>query len=305
MHRTIEEIASDIQAYDGKEVELRGWLYNRRSKGKILFLLLRDGSGVVQCVALKDEVPEEVFDRCDTLPRESSVEVRGVAREDARAPGGVEISLKDLTRGGKGGRVTRRPAGGLLDRRWVPVASACLAVLAALGTYDNSTPASRRAAAMTIGADKPPPAKTPPATPPAATQTTLKGRVVWMAEVLKQRRGIESGAEAERNVLALETPDGNLVPLIEDVRGRAFRRDDRLRHVPVELLVRRFPDTPFVQVVGLFATERGQRVAIDYWCEVCAIQMFELKDCECCQGPIELRKRPSPAPRDAGPDSQP
>lgn len=123
---------------------------------------------------------------------------------------------------------------------------------------------------------------------------TLSGRVVWLNEVLRERRKIQTVAEAADRVLALELADGTLAPLVEDVRGRAFRRDARLRNIPLELLVRRYPEMPFVQVIGVFGTEKGERVEIDYWCDVCAIRMYELKDCECCQGPIELRKRPAP-----------
>lgn len=88
---------SDLRRYVGQDVTIRGWLYNRRSKGKIHFLLLRDGSGVVQGVLMKGEVPDDLFARCDKIPQESSVVATGVVREDARSPGGVELSLKNLT----------------------------------------------------------------------------------------------------------------------------------------------------------------------------------------------------------------
>lgn len=121
---------------------------------------------------------------------------------------------------------------------------------------------------------------------------TLRGRVVWLSEALQRRKQIQQVPEAAERVLALETEQGELAPLVEDVRGRAFRRDGRLRAVPVELVVRRYTDLPFVQVLGVFQVEEGRKVELDYWCEVCAIAMYELKDCECCQGPIELRRRP-------------
>ncbi len=81
----------------GQEVLLEGWLYNRRSSGKLEFLLVRDGSGVVQCVAAKSELPEEIFARCGTVTQETSLRVRGLVREDKRAPSGVELTLRDLT----------------------------------------------------------------------------------------------------------------------------------------------------------------------------------------------------------------
>lgn len=88
----VEELKSHV----GREVTLRGWLYNRRVKGKIAFLLVRDGTGLVQCVAVKGEVGDEKFALCDRLPQESSIVVTGVVRADERSPGGVELGLKDV-----------------------------------------------------------------------------------------------------------------------------------------------------------------------------------------------------------------
>jgi asparaginyl-tRNA synthetase len=85
----------DLGRHVGEEVNIKGWLYNRRSSGKIQFLLVRDGTGVVQCVFQKGDVPDELFDRLDHLPLESSLIVTGKAREDKRAPGGYELSLTD------------------------------------------------------------------------------------------------------------------------------------------------------------------------------------------------------------------
>lgn len=86
----------NLKRHVGEVVELRGWVYNRRGKGKLVFLLLRDGSGIVQCVGSKSELGEEVFRRCEQIPQESSVILRGIVREDARAPLGVEIGLQNL-----------------------------------------------------------------------------------------------------------------------------------------------------------------------------------------------------------------
>ncbi|MDQ7782599.1 MAG: asparagine--tRNA ligase [Desulfomonilaceae bacterium] len=77
-------------------VELRGWVANRRSSGKIRFLQLRDGRGVIQCVVLKNQVSPEVFELADKIPYESSVVVRGEVREDPRSPIGYEIGVRDL-----------------------------------------------------------------------------------------------------------------------------------------------------------------------------------------------------------------
>jgi hypothetical protein len=97
--------------------------------------------------------------------------------------------------------------------------------------------------------------------------------------------------EAKESVLAVETAKGELIPLVEDIRGRAFRKDERLRKMEVELLVRRYEKSPAVKVIRVFEVAKDGKYEVDYWCEICAIAMYELKDCECCQGPIELRKR--------------
>jgi asparaginyl-tRNA synthetase len=88
----IDELADHV----GESVNLNGWLAQKRSSGKIKFLVLRDGSGFLQCVAFIKDVSEELFDRCDRIPLESSMRVTGTVREDKRAPGGFELSLEDL-----------------------------------------------------------------------------------------------------------------------------------------------------------------------------------------------------------------
>jgi len=85
-----------LKSVIGEEVLLEGWLYNRRGSGKLEFLLVRDGSGTVQCVAAKTELPDEVFARCSAVTQESSIRVRGLVREDKRAPSGVELTLRDI-----------------------------------------------------------------------------------------------------------------------------------------------------------------------------------------------------------------
>lgn len=86
-----------LAAHVGREVIINGWLYNLRSSGKILFPQLRDGTGVVQCVALKNAITPEVWDSLKSLGQESALSIRGSVREDSRAPGGYEIDLIDAT----------------------------------------------------------------------------------------------------------------------------------------------------------------------------------------------------------------
>ncbi len=88
----IEEIAK----HEGKEVEIHGWLYNRRSSGKIHFLTIRDGTGIIQGVILKDEASSDTFELAGRIPIESSIIVRGEVRKDKRAPGGYELEIKGI-----------------------------------------------------------------------------------------------------------------------------------------------------------------------------------------------------------------
>ncbi len=85
-----------LSEHNKQEVKLEGWLYNSRSSGKIRFLLLRDGTGIVQCVASKTDVGDETFEVIDTLTQETSIRVTGLVHEDARAPGGCELQIQTL-----------------------------------------------------------------------------------------------------------------------------------------------------------------------------------------------------------------
>ncbi|MGK9367960.1 asparagine--tRNA ligase [Melioribacter sp. Ez-97] len=86
----------DLGEHVGKEVSLKGWLYHKRSSGKIKFLIMRDGSGYLQCVVFKGNVSPEIFELADKITQESSFEVKGVVREDKRAIGGYELDVTDL-----------------------------------------------------------------------------------------------------------------------------------------------------------------------------------------------------------------
>lgn len=86
----------ELREHVGRAVEVRGWLYNRRSSGRIQFLLVRDGTGIVQAVLSRAEVPEETFALAGRVPQESSIVVAGEVRADPRAPGGVELTVRVL-----------------------------------------------------------------------------------------------------------------------------------------------------------------------------------------------------------------
>jgi len=87
---------SEISAYEGQEVTLKGWLYNKRSSGKLFFLLLRDGSGVIQCVVFKNDVSEETFANADKVTQESSMAITGTVTADKRSPLGFELQVKEI-----------------------------------------------------------------------------------------------------------------------------------------------------------------------------------------------------------------
>ncbi|HSQ40454.1 MAG TPA: asparagine--tRNA ligase [Anaerolineales bacterium] len=89
----------EISKYEGQEVTIQGWVYNRTDKGKLVFLLVRDGSGFLQCVAFKGDLDEALFDQLVRLPQESSVIISGPVRADKRAPGipgGYEVGVKQI-----------------------------------------------------------------------------------------------------------------------------------------------------------------------------------------------------------------
>ncbi|MBL7960314.1 asparagine--tRNA ligase, partial [bacterium] len=81
---------------DGSDVTLRGWLYNKRSSGKLLFLLVRDGTAVIQATVYKPGVSAEIFETADKLTQESSLSVIGKIKKDERAPGGYELQVTDV-----------------------------------------------------------------------------------------------------------------------------------------------------------------------------------------------------------------
>ena len=84
---------SNAGRHVGEEVSIRGWLYNKRESGKLLFPLIRDGSGIMQGVVVKKEVSPEVFSRVKSLTQESTLQVTGSIRQEPRAPGGHEMSI--------------------------------------------------------------------------------------------------------------------------------------------------------------------------------------------------------------------
>jgi len=116
---------NELSKHVGETVHLRGWVFNNRSSGKIRFLILRDGTGFLQCVAGRRDVSAQEFELVTGLTQESSVEVSGIVREDKRAPGGFELVVQsvELISGSEGYPITPKEhsAPFLLDHRhlWV------------------------------------------------------------------------------------------------------------------------------------------------------------------------------------------
>lgn len=86
----------DLKKHVGKSVTLKGWVYNKRSSGKVKFLIFRDGTGIVQLVFVKGQVSDEVLEKFEKLTQESSVTLQGKVREEGRAAGGVELDGESI-----------------------------------------------------------------------------------------------------------------------------------------------------------------------------------------------------------------
>jgi asparaginyl-tRNA synthetase len=91
-----EFLIKDAEKFAGKEVTVKGWVYNKRSGGALVFLQIRDGTGFIQCTVVKNDVEVKVFTQAKDLMLESSVEITGFLKKEPRAPSGFEISVKDL-----------------------------------------------------------------------------------------------------------------------------------------------------------------------------------------------------------------
>lgn len=91
-YKTIEQLPDLI----GQEVTLNGWVSDKTDKGKLCFIKLRDGSGIVQCVAFRPSIGDELFEKAHSLTQESSVSITGTVRSESRAPSGVELDITNI-----------------------------------------------------------------------------------------------------------------------------------------------------------------------------------------------------------------
>ncbi len=133
---------------------------------------------------------------------------------------------------------------------------------------------------------------TEPAKPASSfTTESLRGQAVWLAQALAQAHDVAVDTDAAQSQVVLRTADGALHPLVKDARGRGFWIDPALHDRDLELVVRRYPGVPFVQVIRVFSWHNDRKYELDYWCDICAIPMYERKPCECCQGETRIRER--------------
>ncbi|MBN1479929.1 asparagine--tRNA ligase [candidate division KSB1 bacterium] len=87
---------AEISNYHGKDVKIHGWVYNKTGKGKLLFIMIRDGTGIIQAVIFKNNLKPEIFEACQNLTQESAIIVTGTVSEDQRAKGGYELQANDV-----------------------------------------------------------------------------------------------------------------------------------------------------------------------------------------------------------------
>jgi asparaginyl-tRNA synthetase len=94
---TKEFFIKDVKNFVGKEVILKGWVFNKRSSGSIVFLQVRDGTGTIQATVFEDEVSKKIFSETEKLAIESSVLLKGLLKKEQRAPTGFEVAVRDLS----------------------------------------------------------------------------------------------------------------------------------------------------------------------------------------------------------------
>jgi hypothetical protein len=124
-------------------------------------------------------------------------------------------------------------------------------------------------------------------------RTTLTGTVRPLAEVV-EKFGVKLDADVRATEYALVTEDAKIYPLLKDEGSRLFFRDARLLRRPMQLTGRVLPHSQLLQVLEVRSMIQGKPHEVYYWCDVCSIKTYELKICECCGGPVELRERPVP-----------
>lgn len=127
---------------------------------------------------------------------------------------------------------------------------------------------------------------------PRAKQVTLEGKAVMYGPAVAERLGISLLDPAMSSIVAFQTDDGRLLPILPTEAGLFFYKDERVRDRPMRVVGRWHEDASALEVIDRYVLVDGKPNEIYYWCEICSIRMYHLKECDCCQGPIELREHP-------------
>ena len=110
---------------------------------------------------------------------------------------------------------------------------------------------------------------------PKYASVVLRGNVVELGPHVLKVFNVPMDDDVGKAVVALVTDSGEVHPIVKDVRSRGFWMDKRLRDRPLELHIHKFPGLPFVRVIDTYSFKNGKKLAVDYWCTVCAITTFE------------------------------
>ena len=120
---------------------------------------------------------------------------------------------------------------------------------------------------------------------------TRTGKVVLLSEVLKAK-GLPADPEPIAFQVVLVEEDGTITPMLSDDASRALFKDERLRGRKAELIARKLPGVPYLQVVSFKVDDEGILRIPEYYCDVCSISVRSPQTCPCCQGPMDLRMKP-------------
>ena len=121
---------------------------------------------------------------------------------------------------------------------------------------------------------------------------SLDGQAVFYGPALRKMLKLELVDDSLDKVVAFQTEDGRLIPILPTDSGLFFLRDERVRNRPMRITARVRDKVAGLEVITFHSLVDGKPNEIYYWCEICSIQMYHLKECDCCQGPIELREHP-------------
>jgi hypothetical protein len=126
-----------------------------------------------------------------------------------------------------------------------------------------------------------------------AQTTSLRGRVVCLTEELQKLYQVLPDCDTRGHVYSLKTTGGKLYPFLPTDSAAAVWMDERYRRRELQITVRLFPQTSFIEVIKFQSRLDGKLHDLYYYCDVCAITSFKPGPCECCQAPVEFRETPT------------